>query len=470
MNTNWYTEIYPKTPTKFLDYIKQNDITPENCPKCPVCGKYASYDKAYSNKFIKFCSDKCSKDHGRLTDFQKTKLNDKDWLYLQRIDLRRSYHDIGNELGLSVIPIKKYCKIHEIPSVRYNESSYTTKQKILDYEWLFNEHKIKHRTLDDIASEIGSTKSTLSVYLKKHKITANLSNSYDREYSRESKQQKEVNDFIVSLGFSTKTNDRQILGNGQEIDIVVPDKNIAFEYNGVFHHLYRQDEKSISARKDSKYHINKTTLAYNANYKLFHLFSDDWTYNTDVVKSIISSKLGIYKTKLYARKCDIKIISRTDKQNFLNENHLQGADKSTIYYGLYYGDELVSVMSFCKSRYNKNYNWELSRFATKKYTHVVGGFSKMLAHFKRNFTGTIISYADRCISFGDVYVKNGFKLIKVNSPSYWYVNIKEKHIRMHRASFMKKKISADDSRPEWLILKERGIERIWGCGTLTYAL
>jgi len=467
---SWYTSVYPKTPTNFLEFLERNSITEENCPTCPVCGKYASYDKSYSDKFIKYCSDACSKKHGRLSDDQRTKLSDKSWLYEQRITLKRTYDSIANELGLSVIPIKKYCKIHDIPKVRYNESLYSVKQKVLDYEWLYHEHKVKHRTLDEIAKDVGTTKSTLSVYLKKHKIEANSPNSYDREFTRESKQQKEVNDFIKSLGFSTKTGDRKLLGNGQELDIVVESKKIAFEFNGVFHHLYRQNEKSVSARKDSNYHLNKTVLAEKSGYKLFHLFSDDWSYNTNVVKSIIASKLGIYTDRLYAKNCGVKQIDKQTKQTFLKENHIQGSDFSSFFYGLFYKNDLVCVMTFCKSRYNKKFDWELSRFATKKNTQVVGGFSKLLQSFRKDHSGSIISYADRCLSFGDVYQSNGFELIKINPPSYWYVNIKEQHVRMHRAAFMKKKIAPNDKRPEWIILKERGIERIWGCGTLTFGI
>ena len=56
---------------------------------------------------------------------------------------------------------------------------------------------------------------------------------------------------------------------GQELDIVLPDLGLAFEYNGVYWH----SEKF----KDKNYHLNKTnTLKENIGYKLIHINSDEW--------------------------------------------------------------------------------------------------------------------------------------------------------------------------------------------------
>lgn len=47
--------------------------------------------------------------------------------------------------------------------------------------------------------------------------------------------QKEVSEFISSIGFSTETNNRSIL-SGPEIDIYVPEKKLGIEFDGVFWH------------------------------------------------------------------------------------------------------------------------------------------------------------------------------------------------------------------------------------------
>ena len=134
-----------------------------------------------------------------------------------------------------------------------------------------------------------------------------------------------------------------------------------------------------------------------------------------------SSKLNLNR-KIYARKCEKVILNTHQKNSFLNENHIQGEDKSKVKLGLLYGGELICLMTFCKSRFNNNYEWELSRFANKKGVNVVGGFSKLLNWFRENYDGNIVSYADRRYSNGNVYLKNGFEIIRVNSPSYYYVD------------------------------------------------
>ena len=88
---------------------------------------------------------------------------------------------------------------------------------------------------------------------------------------------------------------------------------------------------------------------------------------------------------------------------FLNNNHIQGNDKSQIYLGLYYNEELISVMTFGSPRIamgnkNKNYNknsYELIRFCNKLNTNVVGGASKLLKYFIKNYKPEhIFSFAD----------------------------------------------------------------------------
>ena len=85
-------------------------------------------------------------------------------------------------------------------------------------------------------------------------------------------------------------------------------------------------------------------------------------------------------------------------KDFLNSNHLQGNCISKYRYGLYYNDELVSLMTFGKMRKNLNGKkeegvYELLRFCNKLNTTVVGGASKLLKHFIKTVNPKrIVSY------------------------------------------------------------------------------
>ena len=119
--------------------------------------------------------------------------------------------------------------------------------------------------------------------------------------------------------------------------------------------------------RDKDYHLNKTELVESKGYQLIHIFEHEWInlIKQDIIKSKLKALFGVEQTRIYARKCKIKEISAKEKNDFLNQYHIQGADKSKIKLGLFNEDELVAVMTFGKPRFNKNYEWELIRFASK---------------------------------------------------------------------------------------------------------
>ena len=227
-------------------------------------------------------------------------------------------------------------------------------------------------------------------------------------------------------------NDRKIL-NGKELDIYLPDLKLSFEFNGLFWHneLY----------KEQNYHLNKTDECLNNGIQLIHIWEDDWCYKNEIVKSIILNKLGKTPNKIYARKCEIKEIKDNNViSNFLNQNHIQSYINSSIKIGLYYNDELVSLMTFGKKRKfmnskSKEGEFELLRFCNKLNTNIIGGASKLFKYFIKNYKYTeITTYANRCHSNGNIYEKLGFNFIRKTEPNYFYII---NTIRKYRFGFRK---------------------------------
>ena len=133
--------------------------------------------------------------------------------------------------------------------------------------------------------------------------------------------------------------------------------------------------------------------------------------------------MGNFNIKLGARQCNICLISSSESNKFLNKYHIQGEDTSKIRIGLKNKqNELVALMTFKKSRFNKNYQWELIRYSTKSEYLVQGGASKLLNYFVKNYNpDSIITYADRSWSIGNMYNKIGFTHLKNTIPGYFYV-------------------------------------------------
>ena len=173
--------------------------------------------------------------------------------------------------------------------------------------------------------------------------------------------------------------------------------------------------------KEKDYHLKKTLTAKENGYRCIHIW--DWD-NVDKVISLLKDRETIY-----GRKCEVKEINdKKQIKDFLNTYHLQGYAKSEIEIGLFYNDELVSIMTFGKPRYNKNYQYELIRYCSKY--NVIGGAEKLFKFFlKEHKPETIISYCDNSKFDGSTYIKLGFELKDYGVPTrHWYEPITEKHI------------------------------------------
>ncbi len=466
-----FLDVYKKVPLSLRYFCVLNSINA--IPICKCCDNPVTYKKDYPDQgFADYCSPKCSRSDKTVDKETIEKLSNKEWLYEQRITLQKSKDIISEELGCSITPVNKWMKIHDIPDVKYNESNPLSMALLRNKEWLYENHVVKHRTCEDIGNELGVSKSTVSVHLNKHGIETNNPNSYDRNNDDTSIECMEIVDFIKT--FYTKEiilNNRSIL-DGYELDIYLPEDNFAIEYNGIYSHIYRPHETTFARIKDEKYHLNKTNKCEELGIQLLHIFSFSWKSNKEIWKSVIKNKLNNIQTKIYARNCEIRMVDKTTKRVFLETNHLQGKCPSLCDYGLYYKDELVSIMTFSKSRYNKNYDWELIRFCNKTNSNVIGGFSKLLSYFRKTHSGSIVTYADRTYSNGNVYESNGFTLLKVNKPSYHYVSV-NKEFLVYRSNLTKKKLLNLLYKPEWTeeeIAKELGYDKIFDCGTKTYVM
>ena len=140
--------------------------------------------------------------------------------------------------------------------------------------------------------------------------------------------------------------------------------------------------------------------------------------------------------KIYARKCIVKEITVKEKNEFLNKTHIQGEDRANIKLGLFHQNELIACMTFCKSRFNKKFEWELSRFSSSK--HVIGGAGKLLKYFERVYKPkSLITYADRRYSQGNLYFKLGFTFDHFSLPNYFYT---KNQIKLSRIQCQKHKL------------------------------
>lgn len=285
-----------------------------------------------------------------------------------------------------------------------------------------------------------------------------------------SKGEVEISEYIDSLnGMRVVKHDRSILG-GNEIDILIPEKNVGIEFDGLFWHC----EKNVD---DPKYHLNKTERCKESGVQLIHIFEDEWNDKKEICKSRIKNILGVTENCVGARKCEIKKINAKTERSFLTENHIQGYAPSKYAYGLYYNNELMSIMTFSTKRKNlgsksKEGEYELLRFCNKINWSVPGAASKLLKHFiKENKPNKIISYADKRWSVGNLYEKLGFVNTHDSKPNYFYLVNGE---RLNRFSFRKnvlvEKYGCPIEMSEHEFCLSQHWYRIYDCGTMVYEM
>lgn len=262
-----------------------------------------------------------------------------------------------------------------------------------------------------------------------------------------------------------KKRDRTILSKHNELDMFFPSYNIGVEFDGLYWHN--------ELNKPKKYHLNKTIECENKGIHLIHIYEDEWDFKQKIVKSLLLNQFGLTKEKIYARKCNIREIDAKEAKKFLNDNHLQGNCYSKIKLGLFFKDELVSVMTFGQSRHfigNGKPKWELQRFCNKINVSVVGGASRLFNYFINTYKPEeIVSYADRRWSTGKLYDVLGFKKYNESKPNYYYVIGRKRVYRFNlRKQVLIKKYGCPPEMTEKEFCKEQKWYRIYDCGCLCY--
>ncbi len=299
-----------------------------------------------------------------------------------------------------------------------------------------------------------------------------------------SMMEREVYEFLIENLSECQIirNTKQII-SPYELDIYIPEYNFAIECNPASTHNSTIDTwDSSRSPMPYNYHKMKTDMCEEQRIFLFHIFGYDWMWHKDVVQSMILNVLGKCPSKLYARNCDIRHVNSKDASAFLNANHRQGAAGSSTKLGLYYDNELVSLMTFSKMRNTIGTGsedlsdcYELVRFCSKINTSVVGGASKLFKYFIKTYHPTRIrSFSDRAHTKGSLYQTLGFKELRRSDPGYVWVNLYNDR-PYHRYNAQKQNIqeflqddSIDLSKTEREIMSSHGFVQVFDSGTITW--
>jgi G:T-mismatch repair DNA endonuclease (very short patch repair protein) len=281
--------------------------------------------------------------------------------------------------------------------------------------------------------------------------------------NRISKAEQELHDYIVSLGFIVEQSNRTVL-NGKELDVYVPSKKFAIEFNGLYWH------NELNG-KDKTYHVNKWLACKAVGVELVQIWEDDWMRNKQLVLDRLAFKLGVSKPVVRNQeKSEVVILTVKQAQAFLAKNDIKGFAAGAYYVGVLDDTGIVSaVMVLRKSKTNF---LKIVRFVS--IGNVVNDFDDLLSYAKKAYSPLgFMVVSDNSMSGDLFYEEQGFVFEKIVEPDYMYIS---KGNRIPKSEYTLSKFKSnpelvwEDGLSEKKLALLNRLPRIWNAGGSLWVL
>lgn len=276
-----------------------------------------------------------------------------------------------------------------------------------------------------------------------------------------SKGEKSISDFIKTTYKGEIIENTKSLISPYEVDIYLPEKNMAIEFNGLYWH-------SDMAGKNKSYHYDKWILCAEKGVQLITVWEDDWRDRPEIVKSMLSHKLGVSDNPaIFARNTVVHYASKKDAFDFCKAHHIQGYVQGSQYIGLKdkSSGEIVAMSIWRKNKESLY----LERYCTSQV--VIGGMGKLLKAGRKFALDAellkIVTFSDHEVSNGNLYKKLGFVKEKEIRPDYKYVIQKN---RVHKFNYRLKRFKNDpdllfeEGLSESELAQLNKIPKVYDCG------
>lgn len=491
-----------------LFHIKNNDL---NIHSCPMCDKNARWTDNW--KYV-CCSKECTgKLKNNLSEEKlKNKIDRTKNTNIERYGVISTLSLIENPMKSEEIKARRLERMKKKYGDDFNWQFDSKIQNTIDYakskyencnltyiKFLGHKyHLLKCNICGYEFKQLSSTNNRI-------RMNESLCPICNPNISTISFKEKQIVAFVKAIYSGEIIENTQRVIKPFEIDIFLPEISTAIEFNGDYYHMnpkiYKETDTVFykTAKEIWEKDLKKKKLCGYKGIKLITIWEKDWIESHEEIKKNIleeiydlkidkifdqyfmingltvyfhlwrdENKQKIYKslinhknnlsTKIFARKCEIREIQIDDYKKFCDENHLQGYISASIKIGLFFENELVSILSFS---YIKGI-WNCQRYCTKLNHQIIGGFSKMLSYFEKTYKPIkILSYSSKDISQEDnVYRKNGFILVGESNIGYCYID-KISNITYSRQQFQKHKLIYVDVDKE--LTEEQLVNKYFPC-------
>ena len=331
---------------------------------------------------------------------------------------------------LNIKPIGKIKKVYDSYSIEQVEYIKKTKHLDLDFS--------KYATINQLSKELDYYEGQCITALKSYNITP----IYVQDIAYYSKEEsvKAITEFrscakshrTSSLENGIKNilseNNIEFVENTKpfkspdtnrplELDILIPSKNVAFEFDGIYYHsegmlmrVYNYNDEKVLKLWNHNYY--KTELGEQIDLQVLHIRDVDFIKNhkTPQINSLINRFTLPPNTLLFDY--DIKEVDYEESLKFHKENSIFNSDDFDKSFGLYQDDELIQLVSL---KENKIINYSVNNYVILSrdeeriiFDWLKKKFKKVSAEFIRDVYPT--KYVERL----------GFKIKEKVSPTYEY--------------------------------------------------
>ena len=218
--------------------------------------------------------------------------------------------------------------------------------------------------------------------------------------------ENDILDFVKSIYDGEVLNNIRKIIYPKELDIYIPQKKVAIECDCLYWHSDKM--------KPNNYHLDKTITCEEKGIRLLHIFEDEWNFKKEICKSIIAESLGIYKNIINSQECVVKEISEILAKEFLENNSIYEFKIANNYFGLFYNNELIYVVSLKDKQY-------IVQECVKLNTFVENGLIKLIDFIIAKNNDSIFIEIDRRLQNVEFYKYCGFEKVSESEPNYFYI-------------------------------------------------
>jgi len=232
-----------------------------------------------------------------------------------------------------------------------------------------------------------------------------------------SKPEQEIADFL-SLFTTVVQRDRSIIAP-KELDIYLPEHNLAIEYCGMYWHSHKDQDDE---RKNKRRHAEKYRLCAEKGIRLITIFESEWLARPQTIRRLLRAATGNLRGRLMARKCELRSVSNAEARAFYEKHHPQGGAGHGHHYALFWQGKMVACMRFTLGSNDRghsaaNRQWTLSRYATR--LSVAGAAGRLFKAFVKEHEPEVVkSFSDNRLFSGGMYEQLGFTLEEEVGPDY----------------------------------------------------